>query len=315
MLQRALELTKTAGLLKTAEMAHSYLYQICEDMGDLQTAIQHNSMAIQLSRQMGIAEAELFSLVWKCWVQFLQGNYIEFEQLMERGRYLAGLIGYSGAAGLGFHALESVECYGRREVARVLDILHDTYEQARQAHSIGWAIITAQFLAETLINEGKWTEAEQILTGVMQIAEQERVFIPDCYLAIIYSLENKLSAAHAMVEKVRDAAGKNLTYFDQFYLSFAEASLACCEARWDDAWQHFDKAYEVAEHFDYRWYAAVILQNRADALLERGEPGDPARARDLLEKTMVLYEKMHLPAWARLIENRLNKVRENLNDR
>lgn len=283
-------------------------------MGDLQAAIQHNEMAIQLSRQMGIAEAELYNLVWKCMVQFVQGKILEFEQLMERGRYLAGLIGYSGAAGLGFHMLELLECYGRREVDRAVEILQETYDQARQAHSIGWAMNAAQFLVETLINEGKWTEAEQILTDALQIVEQEKDFVLDCYLAIIHSQQNKLSAAQTMLEKARAAAGTIISYWDQFYLSFAEASLACREQRWDEAWQHFDKAYEVAEHFDYHWYAAFILRNRAEVLLSRGEPGDPSRACKLLEKTLALYQKMHLPAWTLWTENRLQEVRKILND-
>jgi tetratricopeptide (TPR) repeat protein/type II secretory pathway predicted ATPase ExeA len=315
MLQRALELAESSGLLKTAEMAHTYLGEFFDDAGDVNTALEHTEIAMRLSRQMGTAEGELFNLNWMYYYQFILGNSMECEQLLPRGRYLSELCGSYGNACLGFQAVEAYELYGRREMTRALEILHDTYEQARQAHNSNASVVITQVLVEFLIEEGKWDEAEQILTSTLQIVEQEKDTIIYSCLARIYSHQKNLSDAQTKLEKARVLAGPIIKYWDQFYLSFAEASLACTEERWDEAWKHFDIAYELVAQCSRRWYEAQILRNRAEVLLERGEPGDPSRACDLLEKTMVLYEKMHLPAWARLIENRINEVRENLNDR
>jgi tetratricopeptide (TPR) repeat protein len=315
MLQRALKLAESSGLLMTAEMAHTYLAEICYDAGNMQAALTHIEKAIQLSRQMGLANRELFDLNWMCYFQFVQGNIMAFEHLSERSRYLSKLTDSSGSAVLGFHMIEAVLCYGRREIARGLEILRDAYEQARQAQNINFLVLSAQYLVECLIEEGKWKEAEQVLQGTLQIVEQEGVFIIYCFLARNYSQQNKLDDARTILEKARIAAGPSISYWDQFYLSFAEAVLACKEQRWDEGWKHFDNAYELAAQCGARWYEAQILRNRVEVLLERGESGDQSRSCELLEKILALYQTMQLPAWAKLIENRLEEVRENLNAR
>jgi len=310
LLEQALKLAETSNLLITAEMAHNYLGQICEELGDMQAAIQHNEMAIQLSRQMGIAEAELFNLNWKYFLQILQGNFGGYEQLVKRGRYLAGLIGYSGPAGLGFHLVEAFNLYVNGEMTKALEIMSDTYHQARQTHNINWTVIAAQFLVECLINERKWKEAEEVSVEVLQIKEQERAVTIYSLLAYTYSHQGKLDESHSMLEKASSlASGQRIDYRNRFYLSLAGASLACREHRWDEAWQDFNQAYESMMRLDYPWYTALILRYWAEALLVRNESGDKARAQELLEKAKVLYQKMSLPAWVQFIDNRLEAIK------
>jgi len=292
----------------TAEMAHTYLAEICYDAGNMRAALNHIERAIQLSRKMGLANRELFDLNWMCFFQFVQGNIEECERLVERGRYLLKLTDSAGSAILGFHLVEAVWLYGKREIAQGLELLYDTYEHARQAQNFNFLVLSTQYLVECLIEEGKWKEAEQILSKTLQIVGQESGFIFYSFLVRIFSQQNNPGDAHTMLEKARVAAGPTISFWDQYYLSFAEATLASREQRWDEAWKHFDNAYGLAAQCGARWYEALILRNRAKILLERGEADDQSRARDLLEKTLGLYQKMHLPAWARLVENRLQEI-------
>lgn len=291
-------------------MAHTYLAEFYDNEGNVQQAIYHMQTAVQLSRQMGLANRELFDLDWMWYYNFLQGNIHECEQLTERGHYLAELIGYSGSAGLGFRMIEANSFYVKREVARAIELIHGSYEQARQAHNINALVVIVQFLVEFLVGEGQWKEAEQISSEALQIMEQEGSSEINCLLAITFAQQGKLVEAHGILQKARDATGPVINFYDQFYLTFAEASLSRCEQRWDEAWQHFDTAYEMVVQGGMRWLEAFVLRFRAEALLARGEPGDPEHARELLEKAQSLYSKMNLPAWAKWIENRLQEVTE-----
>ncbi len=311
MLQRALNLAESHNLMMTAEMAHSYLGEICEQMNDMQSAMQHNERAIQLARQIGLADSELFNLNWKCFLLLLQGNFVELEQLSKRSRYLVELIGYSGPAGFGFNLVEALTAYLNGETKQAWELMSDTYHQARQVHNINWAVTTARFMVEALINEGKWKEAEDIALDANQIREQGRVFNLYCLLAVVYSHRGKLEEAHIILDKATALTpGRTISDFDGVYIDYAKASLAAIEQRWVEAWQCFDEGHEITVRLGYLWYEAFILRNWAEALLERNEAGDRAQALELLESARVLYQKMSVPAWVEVMDARIKAINE-----
>lgn len=309
MLQRALELAESSGLLMTAEMAHTYLAEFYSDSGDFPTGVIHIEIAMQLARKMGLATRELFDLVLLCFFQFIRGNIRDFEQLVGRGRYLYDLGSSFSPAGLGFQIVEAFDFYCHREMVRAIELLRDTSLQARQVHNINWLITIVELLVICLIDDKKWNEAEQVLTKTYSIVEQEGAFTIWVYLARIYSQQNKLDQAHATIEKAQRAAGATISSSDQLNLTFAEASLACSEKHWDTAWKLFDHAFDMGSQSGLRWSETQILRYRADVLLERGEPGDQSSACDLLEKAAAIFREMPLPAWASFIENQLKEVR------
>ena len=312
MLERALTLAESSGLITSAEMAHTYISEFFENEGDMRGALDHNEKAIRLSRQIGSTYWELFNLNWLSFYKFIQGNIKDAELLIERSRYLAELIGFPGTAVLGFRFREAHMLYARRDTTQTFEMMQKIYRQACQTHNINVVVVLTQKMVECMIIEKMWKEAEEILSETLQIWEQEEEPLLYYFLAIVYSHQEKLVEAHDMLEKVRVVTGPVIGFWDKFYLAFAEASLACEEERWDEAWQHFDKAYELVAQAGIHWQEAYILRNRAEALLKRDEAGDKSRAAELLEKTMHLYQEMQLPEWVHYIENSINKIRENI---
>jgi predicted ATPase len=315
MLERALELAEASGWPKTASAAEWYLQQFYEESGDVQTALRHNERALQLSRQMGWAAGELRNLDWKCYVALTRGDVADYEAGMERGRYLAALIGHVGGPCLHFRFTEAIGWYAKGEVERAMSGAWEVFQASRQAHNINWAVYLGLRWAAFLILEARWADAEAISSAIIQIMEQENAKGPYYMLAISCGHQGKFDAAHAALEQAQAIAGKPFVYSDRFYSALACAHLAWCERRWDDAWRQFDAAYEQMAQMGYRWYQALLKRQRAEALLERGEPGDQEAALDLLEGARALYQSMPLPARVESVEERLREVRENHSQR
>lgn len=305
MLQRALELAESSGLMVTAELAHTYMAEFYFNSGDIPLAMHHTNKAIQLSRELGLAHWELFDLNLTALYHFVLGDTLEFEKIMERCRYLVKVTEPSGPAMLDFHINEAFDCFKTREMARGFVILRETYQLALQAQNMNRLENVVQALSEFLIQEGEWKEAEQILAEALRIVEEEDSFLFSCYLTRVYSLQGKLSDARAMLEKALVHAGKDISPLNQFYLIFTKAVLACKEQRWGEGLRYFDEAHAMVSRGGMRLFEVLILRNQAEALIDRGESGDKALACGILERTKSLYQEMSLPAWVKLIENRL----------
>jgi hypothetical protein len=57
-----------------------------------------------------------------------------------------------------------------------------------------------------------------------------------------------------------------------------------------------------------RWYAARFLREWAEALLERGEPGDHEQALSLLGQAAAEFEAIGAPLYAEQAKRRMNEL-------
>jgi class 3 adenylate cyclase len=92
------------------------------------------------------------------------------------------------------------------------------------------------------------------------------------------------SAAAVLYERLRPIAGQVLTALVGCAGSFALwcGMLAACLGRWEDAERHFADALAMNERLGARPYAVRTRRAWADMLVDRGVPGDAARAQELI---------------------------------
>jgi hypothetical protein len=77
------------------------------------------------------------------------------------------------------------------------------------------------------------------------------------------------------------------------------AGLAAAAARrWDEAERHFGIAREVATQMSNRLELADLARLHARMLLDRGDPGDHARAAEMLQEALSAYRTFGMPAYA-----------------
>jgi hypothetical protein len=77
------------------------------------------------------------------------------------------------------------------------------------------------------------------------------------------------------------------------------AGLAAAAARrWDEAERHFGMARMVATQMSNRLELADLARLHARMLLDRGDPGDHARAAEMLQEALSAYRTFGMPAYA-----------------
>jgi tetratricopeptide (TPR) repeat protein len=93
-----------------------------------------------------------------------------------------------------------------------------------------------------------------------------------------------------------------LPYVDRVAISYPEISLgpvsrflgllAAATARWNDAERHFEDALQLSERIGARTSLAHAQDDYAQMLLERGEHGDAAKARDFLNRASTVRSEL-----------------------
>jgi tetratricopeptide (TPR) repeat protein len=308
MMQKALDISEPAGLLMTAEIAHTYLTEIYNDQAELELTMLHGEKALQLARQTGQANRELFDIVLYCSLQFSQGQIMKCESLIERGRYLAQISNTLGPAALGLRCAEAYFAIGKRDFGQALNILEDTRSQALKVQNINWLVQIIGLMFEIRLELKEYTKAEQLLLETQPLLEQEGSFMLHYSLARIYSNQGKIEQAHAMLEKARSKIGQVPSISEQVSLIFLDAIVAGNEQRWDEAWQLFDQAYKIAAERGMLWFRCTICLLRADLYIRRNEPGDKALARQQLAEVADFYRKNELSAWVKYVEGRMGET-------
>ena len=110
-------------------------------------------------------------------------------------------------------------------------------------------------------------------------------------LAVIGDREACASLYPAALDTVE--GGVTLWYpgLGQRYLGIS----AACGEQWDVAERHFQKALEQANEMPVRSEQPEVRRWYARMLLDRGQPGDEDRARELLDEATVMYEEIGMP--------------------
>lgn len=107
------------------------------------------------------------------------------------------------------------------------------------------------------------------------------------------------SAAAVLYERLRPVTGQVgvLALVLICYGSYAPSCgmLAACLGRWDDAERHFADALAMNERLRARPYVVRTRRAWAAMLLDRGAPGDAARARELLTAGLAEAETLGMP--------------------
>jgi hypothetical protein len=85
--------------------------------------------------------------------------------------------------------------------------------------------------------------------------------------------------------------------------------LAATVGRWTEAEQHFDEALVVNERLGARTFVVRTRRAYASMLIERGEPGDAARAVGLAEEGLRTATELSMGAEVERLRSLLDRAR------
>jgi tetratricopeptide (TPR) repeat protein len=307
-LQRAARLAETSGRLDTAARIHHNLgFRLGLEQGELQAGCAHVQHAVKLLRQIGDEASQFYSLDVVIVLSFLLGNFDEVEKTLKIMAALLPAVGNREAslASLGAWEAWLLRCQGEHQVAR--EAFQTACEALRQHQAFDTLANINCTRADLLLELNDLDSASEVLQETLELVE--RGFMdpvePRALLVALYARQGRLAEAHQVLSETRERAGASPGTFNQLALTVAEARLALAERDWSTAFAADEAACAQAARHHIRWQHAQTLQEWASAHLARNEPGDPARAKELLREALALFEEISVPKYAALVREKL----------
>jgi tetratricopeptide (TPR) repeat protein len=165
----------------------------------------------------------------------------------------------------------------------------------------------AAVLARHLAYHGRADEVMGLLeSGRSKLPSLDRVnswgswscllnFVEACYLCDLY---DQVASMASLVEKALELLGRSYVTEDGRLVDTSAGLAAAAARRWEEAERHFGIAREVAAQMSNRLELADLNRLHARMLLDRGDPGDHARAAEMLHEAWSAYRTFGMPAYA-----------------
>jgi serine phosphatase RsbU (regulator of sigma subunit)/class 3 adenylate cyclase len=328
LLQRAVELAESAGLLSQAARAHVNLAATLAGYGDARGALDHYRSAAELHRQRGDMAGQLLGLSGVTESLLGLAEFAQVESTFSTmSRLLAQVTDPSPAEFL-FRLSQVVLLRFRGELAPAAKLLRTLLADARQRDDLYIVIEANSQLGDILIEsllladlaspgeslgavERRMEEAEAALSEAIWIADQWRLsrVWSRCLLSSVYVCQGQLEQARCLLDETRETAvGPRLT-LDEGWLSLAEARVAVAQKQWPEAIAAFEKAAGTFARLGMPWWRARVLYDWAEANVTRGEPTDLERARTLLREAAELFDEMGVERYAEVVQARQKTLR------
>jgi tetratricopeptide (TPR) repeat protein len=124
-------------------------------------------------------------------------------------------------------------------------------------------------------------------------------------LSILAARRGRLAEAHAHLAEAMGTVSPPENNSEKANRLEAEAELALAEGRWDQAVSAFQTRVDLWQAGGYRWRWARDLIRLGDVFRQRGEPGDPQRAREAYQGSLAMFTEMNAPGYIAALQSRL----------
>jgi len=157
----------------------------------------------------------------------------------------------------------------------------------------GWEL-TAHAYAGTGAALGLFRNREDLIPkigGAAVAGDRSYALMATEALAVIGSLETAAALYPVALATVEGGVETSYYGLGQRYLGIS----AACGREWEVAEGHFRTALAEAHEIPYRTEQPEVRRWYARMLLDRGQPGDEDRARELLDEAILMYEEIGMP--------------------
>jgi serine/threonine protein kinase/tetratricopeptide (TPR) repeat protein len=310
-LEKAVELSESAGLHATAARANVNLSAHMRDQLKFDKSLSHLKRAAELAHRLGSATWEhtflnhIIDMLLEMgdlkgasdYIEDMQALHKDIPDAVNAEKIVSGLEG----------RLERY--YGHLEKARQILLEGSSPEGVLHLPSyLGGIKIT---LADICLEEGVFAEAEQILRECLDLLKDEppeaRFALPPL-LAYAAAGQGRFEEAHGLIEEARLEKDRMIRPAEVYMLRYYEAQICLLEGRLDEAADHFEFCTKVTMESGMRWYYPVCLRRWAEALRARKNPGDLEKAVQLLEQARQTYDELDLPVYAGQISEIIEKI-------
>ena len=309
-LERAVELSKADLLPEQEARAHNNLaLWVGVYRGQIGSARQHLRRAQELARKTGQVASELFYTSNEVSWAITQGELPYAEVEIVRLSRLSEEASLSGTAALVFRRLEGDLWDARGQLEAAIERYREILAEARAGGLLQDVWATSTSLGETLIEIGKLQEAEAALLEAITIGD--KIGIPGWARLLMSRLHSKggdRDQSRHFLQEAELKMAQRPAALETANTALARAELDRLEGRWEEAWSHFESHLDQMAAMGLRLGHAQGMRGWAEAYLARGEPDDPARARELLAKARAEFENMGAAGYVDKIDAQLKEI-------
>jgi serine/threonine protein kinase/tetratricopeptide (TPR) repeat protein len=307
-LHQSVELAENNGLLATASRAHFNLGGQLTEFGRFDEARLHLERAIQLSHDMGNLSMEYVSNVALAETYLQQGDYSTVERYLPKMQEMLTLIPNPGDNDIYLHYFTASIQFQRGDLDEAIQAMVSCRDEVRRRNLYKYLGEGDLRLAEMLIYAGRIEEAQAALAEANQYSqflETSTKATILCLMAVVHLRQGDHDGTRHLIEEAHTLLSPRTFPQQNAYILWISAALAATEKRWQEALEDFSAADKLIASVGARWYQGRLLQDWADVYLMRNESGDQERARELLKKSLALYQNMDLPNFIQLTQDRL----------
>lgn len=301
LLEKAAVLAEKKGFLATAVRAYNNLGSQLAGGGQFVAARDYFFHAGEMSRRRGSASEELFVLTQAIDCSLSIGDFTTVEEQLPHLEYLQGqAVGLAAGAFSLWGTQASVKRY-RGEWQEAKKQFVAFIAEAQRRGDIQQWLSGCVSLGELLFELGELSEAETVLReGIAISSHFSQGKMVRCILVLVLVRLGRHDEAKTLLAQIQAMTAEELIT-DKAYVLLAEGAVAPGDA----GIEKVATAVKLFAQLDMRWYNARILQELANAYLQRNAPGDRALAQTSLTQARDLFAQMNIPKYVQLVETQL----------
>jgi tetratricopeptide (TPR) repeat protein len=316
-LTRAIDLAETAGLLNQADRAHHNLgFWLSYYLADFRQARHHYLRAAELNRQRGAIGSEWRSRHDAAWVAIEQGDMASAARELNELRESVEMTHQPELLAGDLDETEVFFYLAKGDVPEAIERANVLRAQYREAGNVPGLWFIMPHLVDGLLQLGDESEAEAAVQEAIDLSAQtpSAGWQCICQTAAHLASQGQTEIVRQQLSEVACAmANQQHPAFGDLSLSWAQARLAAAEGRWPEAWEAFRATAEGLSRPGLRCWTARVWRHWAEALLQRGEPGDWGAAQDLLKRAHAKFEAIGAGPYAQQVKEQLEHLAQDKN--
>jgi len=297
-LKQAVELAESAGFLHIASRALVNLGNaVHTHQGDIENALKHFSLAVELARKRGALSEEIIPLVSAASLLLKKGEISEAEKHLATIQSLRCSLTDPGTIEMVINALQFGILTTQGQFTKALPLMRANIQEARQRGDLQNLVQSCIELVDALIEMDHltgiqdWDEAEDALNTLLatDMGGKEKAALTYSLASAVKARQRKFGEARHFLELARQASMAEDYPGHMLPALRAAFELAYAQGRWTEALKALE---ETAQHRQLLGYVqwGRILTWQAIILMNRAEPDDIERAQAMLLEAQTIFE-------------------------
>ena len=299
-LEKGLKIAIESNCMEPALRLHNNVSIYYEAIGNVQKAVETREKGFELGKKIGETNSTSWigkNLAQSYWnMGEVQKALALLEEMLMLDKRTKNTVGVAQAT----YALGHIYQY-LGEYDQSLQYLREGYGIAKKTKEYQTIAESASMLGELLIEIEQYSEAEKYLNEGNSTYEKAgntvyQSFMTLPFIARLHLKRGEIEKAKGSIERISEIAAKEKFRVGILIAEMLKGMLFKEQRNWEQSTQHFERSLSECKSLNaQKWYVhryADSLYEYGSMYLERDKGDDREKARDLLNQTLEMFQKM-----------------------